>query len=202
MLVIIVLSLWTITFIFVLIRVITRVNKRVKLSGGTDDALVVGAFLASSPGAFLSPFWSQGMGKDAWTLPLEVISRSALILIIYEVLYVIAIGLAKAAILIFYIRIFPSQTLQRIAWTVICFVATYSTGFLLFGVCQCRPFAYNWRRYVDESGGKCADTATAAIIHGVLNMTIDMVILLLPMPSLYKLRVCTKKKVQIAIMFR
>lgn len=196
------LSLYAIVLIFVVIRVITRISKRVKLSGGKDDALVIAAFLVASPAAFLAPIWCQDMGKDAWMVPLAHITRSALILIIFEVLYVIAIGLTKAAILLFYIRIFPSISVRRTAWAVICLMVAYSAALIIFGLVQCRPFNYSWRRFTDEHGGKCLEITTAATVHGALNVAMDVVILLLPMPAIYRLRVCTKKKVQIAIMFR
>lgn len=196
------LSLYVIALMFVIVRITTRMNKSIKLSGGKDDALVIAALLAASPGAFLSPWWFQGMGKDAWTLSIGLIIRSALCLVIFEVTYVIAVVLTKTAILLFYIRIFPDRTIQRLAWAIICLMAVYTSGALIYGLFQCRPLAYSWNRFKDDSGGKCMDITIAGILHGAFNMAMDLLILLLPMPSVYRLRVSNKKKVQVAIIFR
>lgn len=197
-----ILALYAVTLIFVAIRVTTRVTKSIKFSSGKDDALIIAAFIASSPLAFVSPWWCEGLGKDIWTLPFGLISRSALLLIIYEILYVVSMGFTKAAILVFYIRIFPSTTIHRIAWAVITVIALFS-GTLIIVIClQCQPIEYSWFRYTDESAGSCINVPAAATLHGAVNMVVDLFILLLPMPSVYKLQVSTTKKAQVAIMFR
>lgn len=92
------LSLYATTIVFVVVRIITRLNKRIKLSGGKDDVRIIAAFVIATPGAFLTPFWCWVLGKDVWNVPLDRINRYAIYMLVYELLYVISISLVKAAI--------------------------------------------------------------------------------------------------------
>lgn len=197
------LSLYAIAFVFVVVRLVTRFSKTVKLSGGYDDVLIVAALIIASPGAFVSPLWCQDLGKDAWTIPFDHLNRFGVFFILFGSSYILSIGLIKTAILIFYLRIFPSQTLRRIIWAVVGFNAVLTVVVFLLGLVQCQPLSYNWTQFSGELGGRClVNGATVATVHGGIGFITDAFILLLPMPSVYKLKVRLVQKVQIAIMFR
>jgi len=62
----------------------------------------------------------------------------------------------------------------------------------------CRPFAYTWDKTID---GKCADTTKAFLSAGIINLLIDVVVIILPMPMLWKLQIPLGKKLAITAMF-
>lgn len=61
------------------------------------------------------------------------------------------------------------------------------------GLLICRPFAYNWDQTIP--GGKCGDQIVSFTVTGVINLLTDVVVLVLPMPYLYRLQMRTYKKV-------
>lgn len=197
------LSLYAIAFVFVVVRLLTRFNKTIKLSRGYDDALIIAALIIATPGTVVSPFWCQDLGKDAWTIPFDHLNRFGVFFVLFGAIYILSIGLIKTAILIFYLRIFPGKTLRRITWAVVGFNAVLTVVVFFLGLCQCQPLSYNWTQFSGDQGGKCAvNGATVATVHGGIEFITDAFILLLPMPTVYKLKVRPVQKVQIAIMFR
>ena len=60
----------------------------------------------------------------------------------------------------------------------------------------CRPFAYAWDKTID--GGQCGDTTKYYLAIGIVNMIIDLSIVLLPMPILWKLQMPTNKKLAVS----
>ena len=62
----------------------------------------------------------------------------------------------------------------------------------------CRPFEYNWNKYIP---GTCGDTTQAYEAVGILNLMTDLTIVILPMPVLWKLQLPVAKKVALTFMF-
>ena len=63
----------------------------------------------------------------------------------------------------------------------------------------CRPFAFNWDKTIP--GGKCADIMSAYRYTCFPNIIADLVILILPMPAIYKLKVDLPVKIGLFITF-
>lgn len=61
----------------------------------------------------------------------------------------------------------------------------------------CRPFEYNWNKYIP---GTCGDTTQAYEAVGILNLMTDLKIVILPMPVLWKLQLPVAKKVALTFM--
>lgn len=62
----------------------------------------------------------------------------------------------------------------------------------------CRPIAYNWDKTVD---GTCNLGLAPYISSACINMGIDVVIIILPMPMLWSLQLPTRKKVALTAIF-
>nr|ANM86380.1 hypothetical protein [Cladonia uncialis subsp. uncialis]AUW31253.1 hypothetical protein [Cladonia uncialis subsp. uncialis] len=62
----------------------------------------------------------------------------------------------------------------------------------------CRPFEYNWNKYIP---GTCEDSTQAYEAVGILNLITDLTIVILPMPVLWKLQLPVAKKVALTFMF-
>ena len=60
----------------------------------------------------------------------------------------------------------------------------------------CRPFEYNWNKYIP---GICGDTTQAYEAVGILNLITDLTIIILPMPVLWKLQLPVAKKVALTM---
>jgi hypothetical protein len=121
---------------------------------------------------------------------------------IAAVIHGVAIVLVKIAILLQYNRIFVARgsrnwlfwTSHVIIWLQIAFYLTYT----LLEVFACRPRAKLWSPWLP---GKCLDTFSINIAAVAFNVATDILILLIPQKVIWGLRLSTKRKVQISLIF-
>lgn len=66
------------------------------------------------------------------------------------------------------------------------------------GFVLCRPVQYNWDK---STQGSCSGEHTAYLISGVVNLAIDIFIVVLPMPSVFRLHMTLSKRISVAAMF-
>lgn len=117
-----------------------------------------------------------------------------------EALYGITIMMVKFSILLFYVRLFGTVAsfvlYVRVAMAIIfCWmVSVVLETFLL-----CRPLAFNWDTTVP--GGVCGDRNAAYIVAGALNVGTDLLVMLLPMPNIWKLQMPVSQRVGLVGVF-
>lgn len=58
----------------------------------------------------------------------------------------------------------------------------------------CRPLSYFWDRYYFDIQGTCNDDALFLLISGITNASIDVALLITPIPQILKLNISAKKK--------
>lgn len=66
----------------------------------------------------------------------------------------------------------------------------------------CRPFAYNWDKSIP--GGSCLDVPASYLRVGglsIVNLVLDVIVIILPLPILWNLNMATTKKVAISAVF-
>ncbi|KAL4863805.1 hypothetical protein BDV12DRAFT_206177 [Aspergillus spectabilis] len=116
----------------------------------------------------------------------EPITKLSKLIIPLQFLWVLSLSCTKISILFF-----SCATMTVIvAWA----IATILAGCLI-----CQPFAFNWDKTIP--GGKCGDQVTSFTVTGVINLLTDVIVLVIPMPSLYKLQMATYKKVTLIAVF-
>ena len=57
----------------------------------------------------------------------------------------------------------------------------------------CRPLAFNWDRTI--RGGVCGDIMGAYIAAGVINLCTDLMVLILPVPTILRLQLPVRTKI-------
>ena len=62
----------------------------------------------------------------------------------------------------------------------------------------CRPLAKNWNPLLP---GTCGDSIKSVLATSIINVTIDLIIIILPMPVLWGLQMALKRKVQLSVIF-
>ncbi len=97
----------------------------------------------------------------------------------------------KSAIVLLYLRIFGSSRYRTVFYVVWTYV-------ILCGICpffvtifQCRPISYNWNR---AQSGRCIDLGTFWIAGGILNVIGDFLVLLAPIPVVWRLHLSGRRK--------
>ena len=108
-------------------------------------------------------------------------------------LYTIAIWLSKLSALAFYARVFsPGNRRFRLAlWVVAGLACAWIVAVLVSLILQCNPPQKAWERAIP---GACQDPYNWWLISGVTSFILDMIILLLPLPMLWRLQVKASRK--------
>lgn len=131
----------------------------------------------------------------------EDLTKGLKIFYIGYVIYNMGITLSKLAALAFYARVFSRnsnkmffRTLQITA-TIILVVWLVTIFTDMF---QCTPIKKAWHPEIE---GHCINTWKWWLANGVFSITLDIWILLLPLPILWNLQLQASRKIFITIMF-
>ena len=63
----------------------------------------------------------------------------------------------------------------------------------------CRPLAYNWDKTIN--GGTCGNQPKIYLSTGIMNLLLDVTIIVLPMPMLWRLQLALSKKIALSLVF-
>ena len=116
-----------------------------------------------------------------------------------EVIYGFAIAFPRLSILFLFLRVFPNKPFR---------IGVYALMFLLAGLCisialaavfQCSPVAYAWDKHI--KGGTCIDQVAYLRWHTVPNLLVDVVMLILPLPMIWKLNTSHGQKIGLMLTF-
>lgn len=131
---------------------------------------------------------------------------------VYRMSYVAALCFVKLSILSFYKTIASHRTLRHVVNGTTIFVALYTVGAVVGAAFQCRnlPDAWNADAYLaqfdavpDPSAPKprCYDPTILFVATAALNLFSDVVILLIPLPTLFGLSVPLKQRLALIAIF-
>ncbi|OTA05348.1 hypothetical protein A9Z42_0060090 [Trichoderma parareesei] len=118
--------------------------------------------------------------------------------ITYALTYTACITIVKLSILSFYLRVFPNSTLRIATQIVIGIVSLWGLGSVLMFFFVCRPFEATWNPLV---GGTCADRIATFLAVGAYNIISDIIILALPLRTIWTLNTRSQMKVALTVLF-
>ncbi|KAH7018230.1 uncharacterized protein B0I36DRAFT_368269 [Microdochium trichocladiopsis] len=172
-------------------------------SWGLDDWLMIPCVLLSIPMTVLSGLLVKyGLGKDIWMLDdYDYISEILYIYFWDEILYLAIIPLTKISILAFYLRIFPRKEFRKWVYVLIAGNALYLIAFEAVTIWQCGPIEGAWLHWDGEFEATCRDVNLQAWIAAAICLVLDIAMIVLPLPELWKLSMSWKKKIQVLSMF-
>lgn len=107
----------------------------------------------------------------------------------------------RLSVLCFYLRIFPQETFRRIVYAVIVVNILYSTAFIFVSIFQCIPVRAAWGRWDGTLQAACVNVNVLGWASGVINIFLDVVVLVVPLPRLAKLVMSWERKAHLLIMF-
>ncbi|KAI1273791.1 50S ribosomal protein L36e [Xylaria sp. FL0933] len=166
------------------------------------DLCAIAALLTGIPLGVLELVMSSlGFGKDIWTLTPYRITHIVRFTWATEILYFILLALTKVSLLFFYLRVFPSQRFQRVCYITMGVVVAAGIAFTLTSILYCTPISYIWTGWTGETKGRCLNFNAFAWSHAVTSIAQDLWIIALPIPSLLKLQLGTRRKVHLIFMF-
>jgi hypothetical protein len=109
-------------------------------------------------------------------------------------------AVAKSSALLFYARVFRTTTskFKYGLWSLHAMNVAWWTGFCLAPILECRPIEKAWKPAIS---GTCGNTQTIWLAGGITSLLIDVLILIIPMPILWKLHIEWVRKLQIIGVF-
>ncbi|KAI3542584.1 integral membrane protein [Colletotrichum filicis] len=128
-----------------------------------------------------------------------------------QVVYAVSLGSLKISICwmlqrIFFVRPFKTQFInQRLpgqqiaAWATMGLCIAWTLMTILIGLLICRPIAMQWNPTIP--GGVCGDQITAFAAVGVVDVIVDLIIFILPIPMVLKLQVSSAHRIALIGIF-
>lgn len=115
------------------------------------------------------------------------------------VVYAVPPIACKLVILLSFLEINDVSTMFRWSTYSIMFVVFgYGTGILISGIFQCMPVQSAWDFGIN---GTCIDRRAAYKANAILGVITDVMIILLPLPTIIALRISTRTKIGLLVLF-
>ncbi|KAF6239402.1 hypothetical protein HO173_002664 [Letharia columbiana] len=140
-------------------------------------------------------YWTTiGLGKHISLVSPDNIVKGLLLLYADYPLYDTAISLPRFSALLFYARVFNAHS-NRLLRTVLWTTAALNMAWLIFAIVssifQCTPIEKVWKPSIQ---GHCINTYDWWMSSAISSVIIDLIILLIPLPILWKLQLPPLRK--------
>ncbi|KAI9034893.1 uncharacterized protein KD926_005157 [Aspergillus affinis] len=187
--------------IAVALRLWSRYLQRRTLAATDYLALVALVLAESALSVFLAAGFAAGVGVHLEELLATAPQKFALHMKLFvpaQLLWAAANSCVKASILYLYMDLFPNKVFCRLCYGTLFITAAYFTMVLIETFALCKPVQYNWDKSIE---GHCNGENIAYLVAGIVNLTIDTFIVVLPMPLVFNLQMVLSKKIAVAGMF-
>lgn len=114
-------------------------------------------------------------------------------------LTLLTITLPRLAILSLYLRFLKDAFYRRMTYLVGVLLVCYCLAFMLALTFICIPFAYNWNKTI--KGGRCGNEIAGIRASTVPSFVIDIIMLILPLPVIWKLQTSRFQKLGFTFTF-
>lgn len=113
------------------------------------------------------------------------------------IVYTLAAMSIKTSIILLYIRVF--STTNKV-FRVCIYIASVLTvclavTFIVVILAACQPMQFFWTRYDGTSEGTCINLGSFFVAFSIFNVSLDVFLLVLPIPQVLKLHMSARKKV-------
>ena len=136
----------------------------------------------------LSLYWvSVGLGKHIDRVPASRHSELAKLLFADNILYNTGLTVVKMSVLLFYTRVFRAVHTYRILFYITAaLIVGWFLAINLLAIFACVPVRKKWD---PTTPGTCLDSSSTFLGATITNVLIDLVLLVLPMPMIWKLQI-------------
>ena len=144
-------------------------------------------------------YWvSIGLGKHIDQVP-GPHSEVAKVLFVVDMVYNTGLTLIKMSVLVSYVRIFRIVLVYRfIFWIVAFLIIGWDIALSLSSVFTCAPIHKAWDSTVP---GHCISDSKVFLGTAIPNIAIDFIILVLPIPMLWRLHLELSRKIALVAVF-
>ena len=118
---------------------------------------------------------------------------------ILQITYKFTINLTKVSILILYLRFFNEKLFKHIDFGIMAYVVSYAICSIFVTAFQCIPVARAWDKTIKLGG--CINLEAFWYVGAATNISSDILILCLPQPSIWKMKLPRRQKIGLAGVF-
>ncbi len=184
--------------IFVLARLYTKAF--IVRHVGWEDFLCVAALLVAIGRTALDIVAVKAwmLGHHIVDVPPSALQGEIVAIAVDGYLYVLAITLAKLSLLLFLYRIFSVSTRFRVtSWILGTIISVWALVTILLGLFSCKPIVAQSDYKLRFAPTTVCKPASYDVenVYGFCNILADFMLLLMPMPMLWRLQMATAKKV-------
>ncbi|KAF1815936.1 hypothetical protein P152DRAFT_411238 [Eremomyces bilateralis CBS 781.70] len=194
---------------FVLLRFYARRLTRAPFK--VDDWLIIPAvifnlaigtvLIADAIHGELGSHQSKVFGPDGQLIMHRELVNYEKMKIVIHLLNLSILGICKLSVLFLYRRIFVTKPFQTVVDVMIGVVLVWALGFLVADLCQCIPISVIWTKFEYEYANYCVDVVSFYWAISVTDAVTDFIILALPLPMVWNLRLPLQQKVAVGGMF-
>ncbi|KAF2451160.1 hypothetical protein P171DRAFT_515235 [Karstenula rhodostoma CBS 690.94] len=141
----------------------------------------------------------QGLGLPIQDVTPKQISELAKGMLVGIYTWTTSNTLVRVSMILLYLRVFPSRRFKILCYAFLGINVAYLFANWIGAALICRPFAYNWDQSI--AGGHCGDRQRFYIWTGLQNLVQDVVLIAMPMPLLWNLRLPLSKKISLTFVF-
>lgn len=142
-----------------------------------------------------------GVGRHVAYLEIahpEKLAHEFIIMFPIEILYISAFTSAKLSILNLYLRIFSTKPMRRVTFILMAVVIMTWICETLSAIFQCTPVHSIWDKSIH---GHCVDQDAMFRFWSIPNIITDAIMLILPLPLVWKLQLPFDQKVGLTFTF-
>lgn len=112
------------------------------------------------------------------------------------IVYSLAAMAIKLSIILLYIRVFSTSNtaFRRCIYTASFLSVALSVTFIIVILAACQPLEFFWTQYDGVSEGTCIDISSFFVAFSIFNVSLDVFLLVLPIPMVLKLHMSVRKK--------
>ncbi|GLA55347.1 hypothetical protein AnigIFM63604_001995 [Aspergillus niger] len=135
----------------------------------------------------------------AMTLYPDRVVNALKIVLASEFIWAIATTLVKFSILSLYLEIFRGKLFRASCYTIGALSLALAAAMFLIAGLLCQPIEKNWDPLMTT--GHCGDSVKMDVATATINMILDLFIVILPLPSLWKLQMSWTRKAMLSGIF-
>ncbi|KAL1797987.1 hypothetical protein ACET3X_004593 [Alternaria dauci] len=190
--------LFVLSFIFVGLRLLTRLRLKREALGLDDHLMFLGLALNAGNLACCIAGGFFGLGKHIWSLGPYEMRQITIITFAYVYIYTWSLCVIKFSILALYRRIFGMTWL---GWFCTVLTALYLITNHIVLPLYTRPLHYYWNQWYGGDGVVLVNEAKFYLVIGIINLFGDICILAIPVQSVLKLNMGRSQKVAVVLTF-
>ena len=142
--------------------------------------------------------FAGGLGRHSKDISFEEDRFTRLITFPATVLWALSLGCTKTSLCFLYISIFPLRRLRHTSYIVMVASVVFALITILGNILICLPVNATWDVNVKAT---CGNQNAAWVVIGVLNICTDILVLCLPISTVWRLQIRKQRKILLSFIF-